>query len=243
MAHRTRKRFTKTELKKDPINDALMKSMYYIQDNVKQFIIGAVVLTVIVLVVQSVSGNADRQANESLAQYYLAGQLYSIGMNSLQYGQYEMAMSQLQTARQIAGNNFRAYPGRLSGKRSAILAAKIGILFGLESEIIPELQDFLASDPGTDLENSARFHLAIALENRGSTNDLINAQDLYSDILDNTDSGTQLAWESYSGISRILFRLEDYETSRQYLESALAMSKDTTDFMLYQLARLDVMSN
>ena len=116
MAHRTRKRLTKTELKKDPINDGIVNSITYLQDHMKQFIIGAVVLVLIVLVVQSVSQNADRQADDASAQYYLAGQLYDMGMNNFRYGQFEMAIGQLQTARQIAGNNFRAYPGRISGK-------------------------------------------------------------------------------------------------------------------------------
>ncbi|MCK4504227.1 MAG: hypothetical protein KAW14_01310 [Candidatus Aegiribacteria sp.] len=243
MAHRTRKRLTKTELKKDPINDAIMNSVTYLQDHLKQFIIGAAVLVVLVLIFQSVTQNADRQANDASAQYYLAGQLYDMGMNSFRYGQFEMAIGQLQTARQIASNNFRTYPGRISGKRSAILAAKIGIMLSMESEVIPTLQSFIASDPGADIENSARLHLAIALENRGGENDLVNAQNLYSEILDNTDERSQLAWESYYGLSRILFRSNDYETSRQYLQSALEISRDTTDFMYYQIARLDMVTD
>ena len=243
MAHRTRKRLTKTELKKDPINDAIVNSVTYMQDHLKQFIIGAAVLVLIVLVVQSVSQNAGRQSDDASAQYYLAGQLYDMGMNSFRYGQFEMAIGQLQTARQIASNNFRAYPGRISGKRSAVLAAKIGIMLSMESEVIPALQSFIASDPGADIENSARLHLAIALENRGGENDLINAQELFSEILENTDEHSQLAWESYYGLSRIFYRVNDYETSMEYLQSALEISRDTTDFMYYQLARLDMLAN
>ncbi len=243
MSHKTRKRLTKTELKKDPINDAIVNSITYLQEHLKQFIIGAVVLVVLVLVIQSISLNAGRQADEAIAQYYLAGQLYDMGMNSFRFGQFEIAIGQLQTARQIAGNNFRAYPGRTAGKRSAILAAKIGIILSIESEVIPALQSFIASDPGDDLENSARLHLAIALENRGGKNDLIIAQELFSEILENTPVRSQLAWESYSGLSRILFIHRDYEASRQYLQSALEISQDTTDFMFYQLARLDMVTN
>ncbi len=240
MAHRTRKRLTKTELKKDPINDGIMNSITYLQDHLKQFIIGAAILVVIVLVVQSVSQNAGRQADDASAQYYLAGQLYDMGMNSFRYGQYEMAIGQLQTARQIASNNFRAFPGRISGKRSAILAAKIGIMLSMESEVIPSLQSFIASDPGDDIENSARLHLAIALENRGGENDLIIAQELYLEILNFSPANSQIAWESNYGLSRISFRSNDYETSREYLHSALEISRDTTEFMYYQLARLDM---
>ncbi len=242
MAHRTRKRLTKTELKKDPINDGIVNSITYLQEHIKQFIIGAVILVVLVLVVQSVSQSADRQSDEAFAQYYLAGQFYDMGMNSFRYGQFEMAIGQLQTARQIASNNFRAYPGRISGKRSAILAAKIGIILSMDSEVIPALQSFIASSPGIDLENSARLHLAIALENRGGENDLIIAHELFSELLEITPANSQLAWESNYGISRILFLNREYEASRQYLQSALEISQDTTDFMYYQLSRLDILT-
>lgn len=243
MAHRTRKRLTKTELKKDPINDGIVNSITYLQEHLKQFIIGAVILVVLVLVVQSVSQNADRQADESSAQYYLAGQLYDMGMNSFRYGQFEAAINQFQTARQIASNNFRAYPGRSSGKRSAVLAAKIGIMLGMESEVIPALQSFIASNPGTEFENSASLHLAIALENRGGENDLVIAQEMYTEILEITPANSQLAWESNYGLSRLFFKQNDYENSRLYLHSALEISRDTTDFMYYQLARLDILEN
>ncbi|MEN8209947.1 MAG: hypothetical protein ABFR50_11930 [Candidatus Fermentibacteria bacterium] len=243
MAHKTRKKLTKSELKKDPVNEALMNGMYFLQQHLKQFIIGGIALVVAVLVIQSLSGNAQRQADESIAQYYLAGQLYSMGMENLRYGDIETSIGQLQGAQQIARNNYRTYPGRVSGRRSAILSAKIGILFGMNSEVISELLDFIASDPGTDLENSASLHLAIALENRGGENDLINAQDLYRDILENTPENSQLALESYSGLSRILFTLEDYEGSRENLNAALAVSADTTDFVSYQITRLDMELN
>ena len=243
MAHKTRKKLTKSELKKDPVNEALMNGMYFLQHHVKQFVIGGIALVVAVLVIQSLSVNADRQANESVAQYYLAGQMYSMGMENLRYGDIETSIGQLQGAQQIAGNNYRTYPGRESGKRSAILAAKIGIMFGMHSEVIPELQNFIATDPGTDLENSASLHLAIALENRGGANDLLNAQDIYRGILENTPEHSQLALESYSGLSRILFTLEDYEASRANLDAALVISGDTTDFVSYQIARLDMVLN
>ena len=243
MAHKTRKKLTKSELKKDPVNEALMNGLYFMQHHVRQLIIGGIVIIVAVLAVQSLSGNAERQANESLAQFYLAGQMYSMGMENLRYGNIETSIGQLQGAQQIAGNNYRTYPGRESGKRSAILDAKIGILFGMNSEVIPELQNFIATDPGTDLENSASLHLAIALENRGGANDLINAEDLYRSILENVSENSQLALESYSGLSRVLYTLEDYEASRANLDAALVISRDTSDFASYQIARLDMVMN
>ena len=243
MAHRTRKKLTKSELKKDPVNEALMNGLYFLQEHIKQFIIGGIVLIVAVLVVQSLSGNAERQANESLAQFYLAGQMYSMGMENLRYGDIETSIGQLQGAQQIARNNYRTYPGRESGKRSAILAAKIGIMFGMNSEVISDLQGFIAADPGADLEISANLHLAIALENRGGANDLTIAQDLYSSILETAPENSQLALESYSGLARVLYMLEDYEASRANLDAALVISVDTTDFASYQIARLDMVMN
>jgi len=243
MAHRTRKKLTKSELKKDPVNEALMNGLYFLQEHIKQFIIGGLVLIVAVLVVQSLSGNAERQANESLAQFYLAGQMYSMGMENLRYGDIETSIGQLQGAQQIARNNYRTYPGRESGKRSAILAAKIGIMFGMNSEVISDLQGFIAADPGADLEISANLHLAIALENRGGANDLTNTQELYSSILETAPENSQLALESYSGLARVLYMLEDYEASRANLDAALVISVDTTDFASYQIARLDMVMN
>ncbi len=243
MAHRTRKKFTKSELKKDPVNEVLMNSLVFLQDHIRQFIIGGIALIVVVLVIQSLSGDAQRQADESLAQYYLAGQLYNMGMENLRYGDIETAVGQLQSAQQLARNNHRSYPGRESGRRSAILAAKIGIMFGMNTEVISEMQDFIAADPGRDLENSAGLHLAIALENRGGANDLTNAQDLYRNILENTPENSQLALESYSGLSRILYTLKDYEVSRANLDAALEISQDTTEFVSYQIARLDMVLN
>ena len=243
MAHRTRKKFTKSELKKDPVNEALMNALIYMQEHIKQFIIGGIALIVAVLVFQSFSDNASRQANECLAQYYLAGQLYTMGMENLGYGNIETAIEQLQGAQQIARNNYRSYPGRESAKRSLILASKVGIMLGMNSEVISELQDFKATYPGGDLENSASLHLAIALENRGGVNDLTNAQSLYMNILVNTQEHSQLAWESYSGLSRILYTLEDYEASKVNLEAALAISQDTTNFVSYQIARLEMAMN
>ena len=244
MAHRTRKKLTKTELKKDPVNEALLKGMSYLQEHVKQFVIAGVVIIVGVLVIQSLSSNAARQANESRAQYFLASQLYDMAMdNMLRYGNVEVALSQLQTAQQLARNNYRTYPGRLPGKRSAILAAKIGIMFRMESEVITELQDFIATDPGRDLENAASLHLAIALENRGGASDIAAARDLYNSVLQNSAEDSHLAWEAYSGLSRIEYTMENYQESLDYLHQALEISPDTTDYVEYQLTRLEVAMN
>ncbi len=113
----------------------------------------------------------------------------------------------------------------------------------MESEVITDLQDFIASDPGRDLENSADLHLAIALENRGGAQDLANAQDLYMQLLDNVPANSPLAWEAHSGLSRIYYSLENYDRSMDELNAALAITKDTTDYVEYQIARLEMAMN
>jgi tetratricopeptide (TPR) repeat protein len=244
MAHRTRKKLTKTELKKDPVNEALLKGMSYIQDHVKQLVITGAIIILGVLVIQSFSSNADRQANEARAQYFLATQLYNMGMeNLIRYSDVEVAVSQLQTAQQLARNNYRTYPGRMSGKRSVILAAKIGILLRMESEVITELQNFLASDPGGEIETSASLHLAIALENRGGGADYAAAKELYNSILQNAPDNSQIAWEAYSGLSRIDYSLEDYQGALENLQAALEIFPDTTEYVEYQLSRLEMAMN
>ncbi len=240
MAHRTRKRLSKTELKKDPVNDALMKGMDFVQRNLRAILIGFAVVLLGILVAQSVISNAGRQAAEANARFYLAGQLYNIGLSSLQSGQVETAMGQLSMARNVASSNYQTHPGRMPGKRSAVLAAKIGIILGLESEVIPSLQDFLAADPGRELTRAASLHLAIALENRGGAADMANAEELFSEVLEGSESSPLLRWEALSGLSRIAYAGEDYSSASSWLDSALTVFPDTTAFIRYQMARLEV---
>jgi len=239
MAHKTRKRLTKTELKKDPVNEFLMGTMTFLKEHLTMIAATLGALVIVILIVQSFSESASRQSNEATAGYYLAGQLYQLGMSSFQSGQYETALGQLQTAMTVAQNNYRAYPGRQDGRRSALLDAKIGIIFGLEDQVIPQLGDFIASRPDEALTNTARLYMATALENRGGTNDLINARDAYDEILASVDPGSQLAWQAYTGLARLAFETDDFENARRNLDSALAIFPDTTEFMEYQLARLD----
>jgi len=51
MAHKTRKRLTKTELKKDPVNDALLSSMGFLQKHIRGIAMGAGVLVILILIV------------------------------------------------------------------------------------------------------------------------------------------------------------------------------------------------
>ncbi len=243
MAHRTRKRLTKTELKKDPINEALLKGMAYLQEHLKQFVVGGVLFIIGVLVVQSLIADARKQNDECTARYFLAFQLYQAGMDELvRYGDVQGSMGHMQMARSIAGENYRTFPGKTAGRRSLILASKIGIMLRLENEVIPELQSLLASDPGEELKNSAMLHLAVALENRGGGNDLQAARELYSSILERVPEKSIPAWESYSGLSRIDYAEGDYNGARENLESALSIISDTTRYVRYQLSRIDMAS-
>jgi len=239
MAHKTRKRLTKTELKKDPVNDALMGSLAFLQKHIRGIAMSAGVLVILILIIQSFSLSAKNQGNESVANLYLVGQMYEMALGGFQSGQYDMAMGQLQMVRSLALNNYAAYPGRDSGQWSAVLAAKIGIVFGMDEQVITELQDFLATNPDIQHANPARLHLAIALENRGSGADLSTARDLFSEVHGTVDAQSQMAWEAISGLSRIAYTMGDLQSSRDHLETALSLFPDTTEFQAYQLARLE----
>jgi len=240
MAHKTRRRLTKTELKKDPVNEFLFKTMTFLRDNLK--VIASVLggMVIVTLIVQSLSSSSARQSDESVAGFFLAGQLYELGMSSFQSGQYDTAMSQLQTARSVAQNNYRAYSGRDSGRWSMLLQAKIGIIFGLEDEVIPQLQEFLATRPSVEFADTGRLYLATALSNRGGGADAVTARGLYEEVLASADSSSQLAWEAFNGLARLDFASEDFQAARQHLNAAFAIFPDTTEFMEYQLARLDL---
>lgn len=240
MAHRTRKRLTKTELKKDPVNEALLKGMAYVQDHVRQLIIAGIALIVVVLVVQAIVRDTRRQADSAAANLYLAGQIYLMGLESLEYGEYQMAVNRIETAHQLAASNYARYPGRRAGRRSAILAAKTGIMLGMETQVIADLQDLLAADPDRDLTNSASLHLAVALENRAGAGDLSMAMDLYEDVMANAGGDAQLLREANSGLSRVHYALGNYEESYEHLETAISMFPDTTDFHRYHISRLEM---
>jgi len=240
MAHKTRRRLTKTELKKDPVNEFLFRTMTFLKDNVK--VIASVLggLVVVTLIIQSLSNSSTRQADAAVAGFYLSGQLYEMGMSSFQSGQYDMAMSQLQTARTVAQNNYHEFPGKDSGRWSMLLQAKIGILFGMEDEVIPQLQDFLASRPDRQFADTGRLYLAAALENRGGADDAAIARSYYEEVLASADSISQQAWEANNGLARLDFASEDFQSARLHLDAAFAIFPDTTEFMEYQLAKLDL---
>ena len=74
-------------------------------------------------------------------------------------------------------------------------------------------------------------------------NDLANARELYNNILQSVPANSQLAWEAHSGLSRIYYSLENYDRSMDELNAALAITKDTTDYVEYQIARLEMAMN
>lgn len=238
MAHKTRKRLTRTELKKDPVNDALLKAMEFFQTHLKLLAILFVVLTVLIFVGKSFIGKSREQDNTCTAQLYFAQQMYSTAIRAIQEGQSEQGYNQLNSARSVAMSNYDRFPGKDAGKQSLILASMIGIILGNEASVIAELDDFLATNPGDDIANSANLYMAIALENRGGDVDLTNAQALLNSII-NSNPVNHLRWEAFSALSRIAYMTEDFEQAEAMLDSALAIYPDTTDFISYQLARLE----
>jgi len=240
MAHKTRKRLSKTELKRDPVNDFLLKSMTYLKEHLT--LIASVLggLLIVILIVQAFSGSSKRQGDEAAAGLYLAGQLYQLGMSSFQSGMYDQAMGQLQTARNVAQNNYRAYPGRDAGRWSMLLQAKIGIVFGQEDEVVEQLQEFLATRPGDEFEAIGNLYLASALENRGGGADVSLSRELYGELLASEEPGSQIAWEAENGLTRLDLAAGDYASARRHLEAALAVFPDTTEFVQYQFSMLSI---
>ncbi len=237
MAHKTRKRLTKAELKKDPVNDALLKGINFFQTHLKLLVILLIVFTGLIIVGKSFISKSAEQNDICTANLYFAQQVYTSSISTAQNGQYEQAFNELNTAYSIAMNNYERFPGKEAGKQSLILASMIGIILGNEASVISDLDDFLATNPGDDITNSASIYLAIALENRGGDVDLTNAQNLLIEILDR-EPGNQLRWEAFSALSRIAYHLEDYDRAGAMLDSALTIFPDTTDFINYQLTRL-----
>ena len=235
MAHKTRKRLTKTELKKDPVNDALLKGMEFFQTHLRLLTILLIVFTILVFVGRSFINKSSEQDDICIANLYFAQQVYSSALQAAQNGQNETALNQLNTAQSIAMNNYNRFPGKDAGKQSLILASMVGIILGNEEAVISELDDFLATNPGEDIENSASLYMAI--ENRGGAVDLTNAQNLLNNIL-NSNAGNQLRWEAFSALSRIAYEIEDYVQAGAMMDSALTIFPDTTEFVTYQLTRL-----
>jgi hypothetical protein len=241
VANRTRKRLTKTELKKDPIADNLMKGMDFVQTHLKEMIGAAIAIVIAIVVIQAVISSSRDAESDAMANFITAEILFSQAEQYSMANQPEAAMQALQTSYILASEVYNQHSNRSWGRRAAILSAKAGIVLGRDGEVISRMQDLLSTNLPTHIENGARIHLAIALENRGGVEDLLNAEMHLQALLDNTLPDSRIASEAMANLSRIAYRHGRYPEAREWLESSLAITGDTTSFISYQLARLDIL--
>ena len=240
MANRTRKRLTKTELKKDPIAENLMKGMGFVQAHLKEMIGAAIAIVVAIIVIQAVVSSSRDAENDSMANFITAEILFSQAEQYSISNQPEAAMQALQASYVLAVEVYNQHSNRSWGRRAAILSAKAGIVLGRDGEVITRMQDLLSTNLPIDIENGARIHLAIALGNRGCVEDLVNAEMHLQTILDNSLPDSRIAAEAMEGLSRIAYRHGYYSDASEWLEKSLVITADTTAFISYQLARLDI---
>jgi hypothetical protein len=239
MAHRTRRRLTKTELKRDPVAENLGRAWEFLRAHVKETAIACAALLATILIVQGVISSGRKQNADSMARYILAETIYEQAEQLVSAGRPDEAAAALNQAYTMAGEVFSRNQNRDWGRRAAILAAKAGILLGRESEVIETLQTLLASRPEGMIAQSARLHMGIALENRGGVEDLANARTSYTEAAADSADFPVMAAEALAGLSRLSLLDGDTESARALLQASMEMRGDTTDFDTYQLALID----
>jgi len=215
--------------------------MGFVQTHLKEMIGAAIAVVIAILVIQSVIGSARDAENDAMANFITAEILFSQAEQYSIANQPEAAMQALQTSYVLAVEVYNQHSNRSWGRRAAILSAKAGIVLGRDEEVITRMQDLLSTNLPTHIENGARIHLAIALENRGGVEDLLNAELHLQAILDNSLPDSRIAAEVMASLSRIAYRNGDYPEALELLESSLAITEDTTAFISYQLTRLDIL--
>jgi len=239
MAHRTRRRLTKTELKRDPVAENLGRAWEFLRAHVKETAIACAALLAVILIVQSVISSGRKQNADSMARYILAETIFEQAEQLVAAGRPDEAATALDQAYTMAGEVFSRNQNREWGRRAAILAAKAGILLGRETEVIETLQTLLASRPDDMIAQSARLHLGIALENRGGADDMANARTSYTEVAADSADYPMMAADALAGLSRLSMLDGDGEAARELLQQSMEVRGDTTDFDLYQLAILD----
>ncbi len=241
MAHRTRKRLTKTELKRDPVAERLSTAWEFLRTHVKEVAIGCVVFLVALLVVQSVISSGRKQNADSMARYILAETLFEQAEQLAVSGRPEEAASALNQAYLLANEVYDRNQNREWGRRAAILAAKAGIMLGREGDVIETMQSLLGARPDRMTAQSARLHLGIALENRGGDQDRTIAWENYSEVAADSADYPLMAAEALAGLSRLSMSVGDLEAARTSLDRSMELRRDTTEFDEYQLARIEWM--
>jgi tetratricopeptide (TPR) repeat protein len=239
MVHRTRKRLTKTELKRDPVAENLQKAWEFGRAHLKGLVIALAVVAVGIVALQAAFRTSRSQNDDAMARYLFADMLYEQAEQSALSGQTQQASGLLTQAYSLSTSTYEQNQNRIWGRRSAILAAKTGILLGRSEEVISLLQQLLGSRPQQEIAVTALLHLSIATENRGGPQDLVVARDGYTRLLADSSDYPMVAAEAMSGLARLSLQDRDYPSAQEWLDRSLALKADTTDFDRYMLAQLE----
>lgn len=243
MANRTRKRLSKSELKKDPIYDNLEAGLVFVKARYKELLGGLLVLVLGIVAITAITESSRRADEEAMAGYITASSLYDQALMLAAEGDIQSSVQALSACNSIAMENWNRHPQRSWGRKSAIIAVKILTLQGQDDQALSLIADVLAARPGREVEIAAHVHLATVLENRGSPQDLINAEESYRRVIELTQGNEDfipLTAEAMMGLSRVWWERGNRETSREWLDRYLELQPDTTAFAGFHLARLNV---
>ncbi len=241
MANRTRKRLTKSELKKDPIYDNLETGLMFIKARYKELLGGLMAIIIAIVVINAVTTSSRRAEESAMAGFITATALYDQGLSLAAGGDFQSAFQTLEACNAIAMETWNTHPQRSWGRRAAVVASKVLILQGQNDQAISLLGEVLATNPRKDVQIACYIHMATVLENRGSEQDLINAEASYKRLLEITDGNddfTPVAAEAMIGLSRVAMRRGDTGGAGEWLSASLELVPDTTAFVSFQLARL-----
>ena len=239
MAHKTRRRLSKSELKHDPVAENLFKLWTYTTEHLKEIIGAGIIILVLIIVVTGLIASSKKQNRDAMAGYLLAEMTYENSEQLIVSGDAESAMQALNVAYSISLDVYNQNRNRIWGQRAAILSAKIGIITGRNEEVITSILELLSTNPSDEISISAYLHLAVAQENRGGSEDLDNARLNYLSVIDIAGENSISTSDAMAGLSRLDFLDENYEESREWLEKSLEITSDTTEYLKNQLTRLN----
>lgn len=242
MANRTRKRLSKTELKKDPVYDNLEAGLVFIKARYKELLGGLLVVLLAVIAINAITTSSKRSEQNAMAGFITASGLYDQALQFAAGGDLQSTIQALDACNAIATETWNQHPQRSWGRRCAVISAKVMILQSQNDQAIALLGELLATRPARDVEIAALIHMATALENRGSPQDLENAEESYNRLLELTEGNedfTLVTAETMKGLSRVAWAQGDAQGAAEWLSASLELNPDTTEFVGYQLARLN----
>jgi len=242
VANKTRKRLSKTELKKDPVYDNLEAALVFIKARYKELLGGLLVLILAVIAINAVTTSSRRSEQNAMAGFITASGLYDQALRAAAAGDMQSTVQALDACNAIANETWNQHPQRSWGRRCAVISAKVMVLQGQNDQAIALLGELLATRPARDIEMAALIHMATALENRGSPQDLENAVESYNRVLElaeGSEEFTLVTAETMKGLSRVAWAQGDTQGAAEWLTASLELVPDTSAFVGYQLARLN----